>query len=371
MIPVCEPTLLGREAEYVGDCLKTNWISSGGKYIGLFEEAFAGFCGAKYCVSCSSGTAALHLALAALEIGPGDEVIIPSFAMIAVGNAVIYTGATPRFVDSSRETWTMDPGQVAAAVGSRTRAIIAMHTYGHPVDMDPLLDIGESRGIAIIEDSAEAHGAEYKGRRCGSIGLMSAFSFYGNKILTTGEGGAVTTSDAALAARLRSLKNHCFGAPRFLHEDVGFNYRMTNIQAAIGLAQTETAEKLVEMRRQNAASYNRLLAGTPGVETPPQAPWAKSSYWMYGVVLGPEFPAGRDQAMAELRRRGIGTRPFFHPLHLQPAYSKLKAGRPDASGAMPVAEELGAGGLYLPSSSHLDSVQIKTVADAIREVAAQ
>ncbi len=369
MIPVCEPTLSGREAEYAADCLRANWISSGGKFIGLFEEAFAGFCGAKYCVSCSSGTAALHLALAALDIGPGDEVIIPSFAMIAVGNAVIYTGATPVLVESKRDTWTMDPEQAAAAVNGRTRAIIAMHTYGHPVDMDPLLEIAAGGKIAMIEDSAEAHGAEYKGRRCGSIGLMSAFSFYGNKILTTGEGGAVTTSDTALAARLRSLENHCFGEPRFVHEDVGFNYRMTNIEAAIGLAQVEAGGKLVEMRRQNAAGYNRLLAGVPGVETPPEAPWAKSSYWMYGVVLGPEFPLGRDEAMAELRRRGIDTRAFFHPLHLQPAYSRLKAGRPIAAGAMPVAEELGACGLYLPSSSHLEDEQIRKVADAIFEIA--
>ncbi len=371
MIPVCEPTLSGREAEYVADCLESGWISSAGKYIDLFEEAFAAFCGAVHCVSCSSGTAALHLALAALDIGPGDEVIVPSFAMIAVGNAVIYTGATPRLVDSKRDTWTMDPEQVAAAVNGRTRAIITMHTYGHPVDMGPILEIAGPGKIAVIEDSAEAHGAEYKGRRCGSIGLMSAFSFYGNKILTTGEGGAVTTSDAALAARLRSLKSHCFGNPRFLHEEVGFNYRMTNIQAALGLAQTEAAEKLVEMRRRNAAAYNSLLAGIPGVETPPEAPWARSSYWMYGIVLGAEFPLSRDRLMEEMRRGGIDTRAFFHPLHLQPAYAKLTAGRPVAAGAMPAAEELGARGLYLPSSSHLEDEQIRTVAGAIREIAAR
>ncbi len=371
MIPVCEPTLTGKEKEYVDDCLNANWISSGGKYIGLFEQAFADFCGAKYCVSCVNGTAALHLALAAAGVGPGDEVIIPSFAMIAVCNSVIYTGATPVLVDSELDTWNMDPAGVAAAVSDRTRAVITMHTYGHPVDMDPILELAASRGITVIEDSAEAHGAEYKGRRCGSIGAMSAFSFYGNKILTTGEGGAVTTSDPELAERLRSLKNHCFGVPRFVHREIGFNYRMTNIQAAIGLAQVEAAEELVASRRRNAERYNGLLAGVPGVKTPPQASWAKNVYWMYGILLEDDFPLDRGQAMAALRERGVDSRAFFHPMHLQPAYERPMPNRPVVRGPMAAAEELGARGLYLPSSSHLTGEQIEEVAAAVRDIAGQ
>lgn len=368
MIPVCEPTLSGNELEYVTDCLKTNWISSGGKYLKKFEEAFASYCGASHCVACCNGTAALHLALAAVGVGPGDEVVIPSFAMIAVCNAVMYTGATPVLVDSERDTWNMDVPRAINAFTGKTRAVVAMHTYGHPVDMDPLMEAAAARGITVIEDAAEAHGAEYKGRRCGGIGKLAAFSFYGNKILTTGEGGAVVTSDPKIAERIRYFENHCFGEPRFLHNDIGFNYRMTNIQAAIGLAQVEKAGALVEARRRNARLYNELINDIPGVTLPPEAQWAKNVYWMYGILLGPDFPLRRDDAMAALKAKGVDTRAFFHPMHLQPCYSGDLPNRPVVSGQTPVCEELGAAGLYLPSSSHLTEAEITTVAAALREI---
>ncbi|MEW5946119.1 MAG: DegT/DnrJ/EryC1/StrS family aminotransferase [bacterium] len=369
MIPVCEPTLTGREREYVEDCLATGWISSAGGYIERFEAAFAAWCGVEHCVCCCNGTAALHLALAAIGTGPGDEVIVPSFTMIATCNAVIYTGATPVLVDSEPGTWNVDCGRVAEAVSGKTRAIIVVHTYGHPADMDAVNGIARERGIAVIEDAAEAHGAEYRGRRCGGLGTMGAFSFYANKIITTGEGGAVTTNDARLAERARKLRNHCFGVPRFVHDEVGFNYRMTNVQAAIGLAQLENAERLVESRRRNAAAYNGLLAGARGVRTPPEAPWVKNVYWMYGVLLDEDFPATRDGLMEGLSERGIETRAFFHPMHLQPAYGAGLPNAPVARGGLKVAEMLGARGLYLPSSSHLTEEQIETVAAAVREIA--
>ena len=365
MIPVCEPTLSGNEKQYVMDCLDTGWISSNGKYIDLFESAFAALCGARHCVGCCNGTAALHLALAALHIGPGHEVIVPSFTMIATGNAVVYTGATPVFVDAAPDTWTLDPAGVAQAVTDRTRAILVMHTYGHPVDMDPILAIARQAGAAVIEDAAQAHGAEYKGRVCGNLGDLAAFSFYGNKLLTMGEGGAVTTSNPDLDARLRSLRNHCFGTPRFLHAEIGFNYRLTNIQAALGLAQVERAHVLTAARRRNAELYQDALGGIPGIITPPEAPWAKNAYWMYGIVLEDSFALSRDQTMAALRELGVDSRAFFHPLHKQPCYEKIVR----TPGPLPVSEWLGARGLYLPSSSHLTPDQIRTVASALRRIA--
>lgn len=370
MIPVCEPTLADKEKEYATDCLETGWISSTGKYIKKFEEAFADFCGTKYCVSCCNGTAALHLTIAALGISEGDEVIMPCFTMIATCNAVIYTGATPVLIDSELKTWNMDASRIEEAITDRTRAILVVHTYGHPVDMEPILGIAEKYDIPIIEDAAEAHGAEYKGKRCGNLGMMAAFSFYGNKILTTGEGGAVTTSDSYFAKRLNKLKNHYFGIPRFVHHEVGFNYRLTNIQAAIGLAQIEIADKLVEMRRENALEYNKRLAGIHGIQTPPEAEWAKNVYWMYGILLGDDFPLNRDETMDALKRKGIETRAFFHPMHLQPVYkSKKIKNRPVIRGPLPIAEHLGARGLYLPSSSHLTIDQIRAVTSAIRIIA--
>ncbi len=269
-IPVCEPALEGNELEYVTEAIRTNWISSAGRYIPEFEEKFAAACDAEYGVACTNGTAALHLAMAVLGLEPGDEVILPTFTMIATPNCVRYAGATPVLVDSETTTWNFDLNQVEDAMGSRTKAIIPVHTYGHPVDMDALNELADKHGVWVIEDAAEAHGARYKGRRVGGLGDAACFSFYGNKIITTGEGGMITTNNAEIAKLARNLRDHAFSTERhFWHRYVGFNYRMTNLQAAVGVAQTEKLDDYVAARRRNAARYSELLAEVDGIDTPP------------------------------------------------------------------------------------------------------
>lgn len=363
IIPVCEPTLTGKEAEYVLDCLESNWISSAGKYIPAFEEKFAAACGCRYGTACANGTVALHLALAALGLEPGDEVILPTFTMIATINAVTYTGATPVLVDSEPHTWNMDVNQVADKITPKTRAILPVHTYGHPVDMDPLLELAGQAGLFVLEDAAEAHGAEYKGRRAGGLGHAAAFSFYANKIITTGEGGMITTNDSKLAALTQNLRDHAFSNERhFWHKFIGFNYRMTNLQAAVGLAQTEHLEQFVENRRRNAALYTELLADIPGLVTPPEAGWAKNVFWMYSVLVEEKFGLTRDQVRAYLARHGIETRTFFIPMHLQPIYYEAFKGQ-----RYPVAEMLCQRGFYLPSASSLTPAQITYITRMVRQ----
>jgi perosamine synthetase len=359
MIPVCEPVLDGNEERYVLDCLKSNWISSSGRYIPAFEERFSAYCGTRHGIACSSGTAALHLALAALKIGPGDEVIVPSFTLIVAANTVLLTGATPVLVDVDPKTWGMDPARIAERLTARTKAIMAVHMYGHPCDMDPILELAGRHGCAVIEDASEAHGAEYKGRKVGSLGDAGCFSFYGNKIITTGEGGMVVTNREDLAARARMLRNQAFGEPRFVHQEIGFNYRMTNLQAAIGLAQCERIKEKVERKRDMARQYHRLLNGSPHLTLPPEASWAKNVYWMYGVLLRDSFGRARDEVMRLLHGQGVETRAFFHPLHKQPALNGRLA--PAGSNRFPVSEELGARGLYLPSGLGLTTAQIEEV----------
>lgn len=364
MIPVCEPVLTGREAVYVGECLQTNWISSRGRFITEFERQFAAYCGADFGISTTSGTTALHLALAALGVGPGDEVILPAFTMAACAFAVLYTGATPVLVDADPETWNLDVDQVARRITARTKAIMPVHIYGHPVDLDPLIALADAHGIAVVEDAAEAHGAEYRGRRVGGIGRVGCFSFYGNKIITTGEGGMIVTSDPALADLASRLRDQAFDPNRrFLHTHLGYNYRMTNLQAAIGLAQLESIDAFVAARRRNAAEYNARLAGVPGLTRPVERPWAKNVYWMYSILIDPDrFGRTRDDLMADLRAAGIETRAFFYPMHRQPACLERGLFRGEA---YPVADRLGDRGLYLPSGSGLTIEQIETVCQAV------
>lgn len=362
IIPVCEPTLNGNEAEYVLDCIESNWISSAGKYIPRFEEAFAEACGTRYGVACVNGTVALHLALATLGIGPGDEVILPTFTMIATINAVTYTGATPVLVDSEPVTWNMDLNQVADKITSRTRVVMPVHTYGHPVDMDPLVEMAERHGLYVIEDAAEAHGAEYKGRRAGSLGHAGCFSFYANKVITTGEGGMITTDDPDIARLASHLRDHAFSEERhFWHKYLGFNYRMTNLQAAVGLAQAEQMESFVQARRANAARYTAALQSIPGIVTPPEAGWAKSVFWMYSILVEDEFGMTRDQLRAYLAEHGIETRTFFIPMHLQPIYYQAFKGQ-----RYPVSEMLCQRGFYLPSASSLTPREIDYVTGMVR-----
>jgi perosamine synthetase len=361
IIPVSDPRLDGNELRYVTQCIQSNWISSAGRFVREFEEAFAAAVGCRYGVACSNGTTALHLALATLGIGPGDEVIIPTFTMIATANAVRYTGAMPVLVDAERETWNLDPAELVAKVTPRTRGILLVHTYGHPADMDPILDLAARRGLWVVEDAAEAHGARYRDRPAGSLGRAASFSFYANKIITTGEGGMVTTNDGEVARLARRLRDHAFSDERhFWHKYLGFNYRMTNLQAAIGLAQTERLDELVEIHRVNAARYTARLSHIPGLTLPIERPWARNVYWMYGLLVEDAFGISRDVLRSRLARHGIETRTFFIPIHFQPIYYETFKGQ-----RYPVAEDLCRRGLYLPSGATLTETEIDYVSEMI------
>jgi perosamine synthetase len=359
---VAAPALGEKELEYVMECVLTNWISSAGKFVTQFEEEFAAFCGTRYAVATSSGTTALHLALIALDIGPGDEVIVPSMTFIATANAVTYTGATPVFVDSELESWNMDPEHVAAAITPRTRAIIPVHVYGHPANMGPLLALAEQHSLTIIEDAAEAHGACYQGRTVGSMGEMGMFSFYGNKLITTGEGGMITTNRADLAEKLKILRDHGMSKERrYWHPMLGYNYRLTNLQAAIGVAQLEKIAAILEDRQRIARAYTERLHSIPGLQLPPQAAWATNVYWLYSILIDEHtFGHSRDEVMRLLREENIDTRPLFPPVHIQPIYNTGQR--------LPVAERLGDTGLSLPTASGMQYDDIDRVAKKLAEL---
>jgi perosamine synthetase len=367
VIPVWEPVLDGNEERYVRDCLETNWISSLGRYITRFEESFAAWNDMPHAVAMSSCTAALHATVVALGLRPGDEVVIPDFTLIVSANTVIQTGARPVLVDADPGTWCIDPERIEEAITPRTKAILAVHMYGHPCDMEAIGRIAARRGVTVIEDCAEAHGAEARGRKVGTFGTASCFSFYGNKILTTGEGGMVLTRDAALAARLRLLRDQAFEKPRFVHRQMGFNYRLTNLQAAIGLAQTEKADAKVARKREIARWYLELLADCPDVGVQREANGAKSVYWMFGVTLGDAFTQGRDAVMEELHEKGVETRAFFCPMHLQPVFAGPDPRFPDRSAPFPVSEDLWKRGLYLPSGLSLTRAQAEEVVARLLE----
>lgn len=359
-IPVAEPSLTGNELAYVTDCVTSSWISSIGAYIPRFENEFARFCGVKHGIATSNGTTALHLALTICGIGAGDEVIVPSLTFVATANAVVYTGATPVFVDSEPRTWNIDPDDVARKITPRTKAIIPVHLYGHPANMDAINDLARAHDLFVIEDAAEAHGAEYKGRRVGALAHIGAFSFYGNKIVTTGEGGMLTTDDDALAEKARWLRDHGMSATdRYWHPVIGFNYRLTNIQAALGVAQMEQIDQFIARKRAIAQRYTELLAGVRGLTLPPEESWARSVYWMYSVLIGDDARCARDQVMAHLKARRIDSRPFFHPIHVMPPYATGQS--------LPIAERLSRQGINLPSSVTLSDTDIDRIARALKE----
>jgi perosamine synthetase len=374
MIPVSEPLLRGNELNYVRDCIATGWISSGGEYVARFERCWADYCGMKHGIAVSSGTAALQVAVDALRLEPGDEVIMPAFTIISCALAVIRAAASPVLVDSDPRTYCMDVNQVAAAITSRTRALMPVHIYGHPVDMDPLIELAKKHNLAIIEDAAEAHGCEYfsqRGgstawRRCGGFGTLSTFSFYGNKLVTSGEGGMVLTNDDALAERCRSLRNLCFQQRRFYHEELGYSFRLSNVQAAIGLAQAERLEEILDRKRQIGALYDALLADVSGIKLPPRSDWAAINYWMYGLVLLTDHLEATSFA-ALLKAEGVETRPFFMGLHQQPALQRRGLFR---NLHFPVAERLHRCGIYLPSGVGLTDRQVGQVAQAVKKVLA-
>lgn len=360
-IPVAEPALVGNEKQYVLDCMDSTWISSTGQYVERFEKAFAEFCEVKHAISCCNGTAALHLALLALGVEQGDEVIVPTLTFVATANAVAYCGATPIFVDSEPETWNLDPALLQEKVTDRTKGIIAVHLYGHPVDMHPVLHLAETHDLFVIEDAAEAHGAEYHGRRTGSLGDIGSFSFYGNKIITTGEGGMVVSDDDALAAKVRQLKGQGMEPNRrYWFPILGYNYRMTNVAAAIGLAQLEKADWHIARRRRTAFRYAQRLSAVPDIVLQPEKPWARNVHWMVSAVLTEDCAVSRDTLMERLAETGIETRPFFPPMHTLPIYRDSAKGQ-----RFPVAERLAARGINLPSSATLSEEDVTFVCDQL------
>lgn len=361
LIPVAAPVFAGREKEYVADCMESGWISSAGKYIEMFEEKFAEFCGARHAVACCNGTVALHLALLALGVGPGDEVIVPTLTFVATANAVTYCGARPVFADSEPETWNIDPAQVEAKITPRTKGIIAVHLYGHPADMDALRRLARRHKLFLVEDAAEAHGALYRGRRTGSLGDVAAFSFYGNKILACGEGGMVVTDDDALAERARLLRGQGVDPNRrYWFPVVGYNYRMMNIPAAIGLAQLEMAKWHLARRLEVAGWYRERLRGLDALGCQRKQDWAEHVYWMFTVTLEDESRRDRDGLMARMREAGVETRPVFHPLHLLPPYRDLSH-----EGEYPVAERVASGGFSLPTWAGLGRKDVDYVCDCL------
>ena len=366
-IPVNEPLLDGNEKNFLLECIETGWISSEGPFIKQFEERFAARVGRRYGIAVSNGTAALDAAIEALGIGPGDEVIMPTFTIISCIGQIVRVGAKPVLVDSDPITWNMDVAQIEAKVTPRTKAIMVVHIYGLPVDMDPVLDIAHRHGLKVLEDAAEMHGQTYKGRPCGSFGDISTFSFYPNKHITTGEGGMIVTGDDQLAEDCRGLRNLCFQPDkRFVHERLGWNLRMTNMQAALGLAQLEQLDTFIVRKRAMGARYDTLLQDLAGLQRPlPRTDYAENIYWVYGLVLDDGLDVDAEEAIRRLAAKGVGSRPFFWPMHEQPVLKRMGLFQGER---YPVSERLARRGFYLPSGLALTPEQQDRVAEALMEV---
>lgn len=361
-IYVANPAFNGNEKKYAIDCIDTGWISSAGRYTDEFEHRFASFCNVKHGISCCNGTVALHLALLAEGIGPGDEVIVPTLTYIATANAVTYCGARPIFVDSEPETWNINPDLIEdKIIPKKTKGIIVVHLYGHPVNMDPVMDIAKRHGLFVVEDAAEAHGALYKNKIVGSIGDIGAFSFFGNKIITTGEGGMVVTNEDKLAETIRLLKGQGVDPKRrYWFPIIGYNYRMTNIQSAIGLAQLENISWHLGKRREVAELYYKYLGDLKDfIQLPIEKDWAHHAFWMYSIVLKDNVKMSRDELINRLERDGIETRPMFYPMHVLPPYKEEKI-------VYPVADSITSRGLNLPTHSLLTEEDIIYISDKIR-----
>jgi perosamine synthetase len=357
LIPVYRPLIGESEKRNVMEALESTWISSRGVFLDRFEREFPEYLGVRHGVATCNGTVSLHLILVALGIGAGDEVIVPSLTYVASVNAIAYTGAKPVFVDSHPDYWNLDPARIEELITPRTKAIMVVHLYGHSADMDPIMAIAAKHGIHVVEDAAEAHGALYKGRMVGAFGVAGSYSFFGNKIITTGEGGMIVTDDASFAETCRHLRGQGVSPSRtYWHDVIGYNYRMTNLAAAIGVAQLERIEETLAAKRRIADRYRTALEGIPGVTFQPEMSWAKNVYWMVSILVD---PSQRDALMAFLKDRGVETRPFFYPAHTLPMYPS------DAS--FPVAEALGASGINLPSFAALTDQEIDTVCSLVCE----
>jgi len=366
MIPVNEPLLNGNEKKYLNECIDTGWISSEGPFVKRFEEEMGFKTQKKHSVAVCNGTAALEIAIEALGIGKGDEVIMPTFTIISCASAIIKSGATPILVDSDLQTWNMDVNQIEAKITSKTKAIMVVHIYGLTVDMDSILNLAKKYNLKIIEDAAEAHGQTYNGKPCGSFGDVSIFSFYPNKLITTGEGGMILTDDDAIAEKLRSLRNLCFTAhKRFVHEDLGWNMRMTNLQAAIGVAQIERWDESILRKREIGKLYTELLKDIKGINLPlNQTNYCTNMYWVYGILLTNETK-NAEQIMKLLAEKGIGTRPFFYPMHLQPVLKRMGLFENES---YPNAEKMYEQGFYLPSGLAITNQQIHDVVKLLKEI---
>jgi perosamine synthetase len=367
MIPVNEPLLDGNEKKYLLECIDTGWISSEGPFVREFERKFAERVGRKYGVAVANGSAALDVAVAAVGIKSGDEVIMPTFTIISPAASVVRAGGIPVLVDSDPKTWNMDATQIESKITERTRAIVIVHIYGLPADMDPVIEVAKKYQLKIIEDAAEMHGQTYRGKPCGSFGEISIFSFYPNKHITTGEGGMVVTNNEVFADRCSSLRNLCFQPQkRFVHEELGWNYRMTNMQAALGLAQLERLDEFVVRKRRMGQRYTELLSDMPGLQLPVErTEYAENIYWVYGLVLKDDLPFESEEAMRRLSAREIGSRPFFWCMHEQPVFRKAGLFKGER---YPVAENLSRRGFYIPSGLALTEEQMETVSRTMKDV---
>lgn len=361
-ISIANPVFNGNEKKYLMECIDTGWVSANGRFIKEFEKKFAEYCGTKYAVSCSNGTVSLHLIMLALGIGPGDEVIMPTLTYIATANAVKYCGATPVFVDSEEGTFNMDPTKIEEKITERTKAIMPVHLYGLSCDMDPIMEIADKYHLFVVEDAAEAHGAVYKGRKVGSMGIAASFSFFGNKVITCGEGGMVTTDDEELYKKMMLIKSQGVSPDkRYWHLITGYNYRMTNMQAAVGLGQLENVEWHIGERRRIADLYEKYLGNNKSVKLQKVPSDCTSVYWMNNVILQPEVKKTRDQVMAEMEERNIEMRPVFYPMHIMPPYL-------DENAKFPVAERLAEKGISLPSHALLTEDEVKYVCDSLKQI---
>jgi len=361
-IPVSEPDIGENELKNVIAAVKSGWVSSKGPFIEEFEKKFSSYIGVKYGIATSNGTVALHLALTALEIGHKDEVIVPALTFASVANAVLYTGAKPVFVDSHPNYWCINPNKLEEKITKKTKAIIPVHLYGNPCNMNSTMKIAKDYNLYVIEDCAEAHGAEYKDRKVGTFGNIACFSFYGNKIITTGEGGMCLTNDEDLAQKMRVLRDHGMDIKRrYWHEVIGFNYRMTNLQAALGVAQLEKIDKFIERKRKIAKIYDSLLKNVQGVVLHPKMSWAKNVYWLYSILIDNEgYGISRDELMNKLAENCVETRRFFYPLHLMPPYKRYAV-----NCRFPITEKLCSSGINLPSSVKLTEKETYEVAQLI------
>ena len=366
-IPVNVPLLDGNEKKYLLECIETGWVSSEGPFIAEFEQKFAARMGRKHGIAVCNGTAAIDATIEALDIGPGDEVIMPTFTIISCISQIVRNGGKPILIDSDPNTWNMDVTHIESRITSRTKAIMIVHIFGLPVDVEPILEIAKRHNLKVIEDAAEMHGQNYKGKACGSFGDVSIFSFYPNKHITTGEGGMILTDDDALAEACRSLRNLCFQPnKRFVHERLGWNLRMTNMQAALGLAQLERLDQFVDRKRHMGALYTKLLKDVKGLKLPQEKTnYAENIYWVYGLLVDESTGMNAEIVMRKLAERGIGTRPFFYPMHQQPILRRMGLFEDDKH---PVAERMYSQGFYLPSGLGLTDGQFERSAEEVTKV---